>query len=249
MIVVMKFLPAIILFCAVIPSLHPAPYDKTSFKQTSHHIDCEGGRFDYLLYAPDSGRTPEVRPAIMVLHGAGDHPDSFIEAFKSFARKENVVIIAPELPRKPEFEAVAPGVFRCMVKEAETLTPIDPARIYLLGHSMGGYLAYDGAMFDSDLFAAVAVHAMGIDPQYAGIVKQARRKMPMKIYIGDRDPLVSLEGVRRTRDFLVKEGFPVEYLEIKRHDHNYYALADEINADAWKFFSQHRLEEAAAEKH
>ena len=41
----------------------------------------------------------------------------------------------------------------------------------------------------------------------------------------------------------------VEYLEIKRHDHNYYALADEINADAWRFFGEHRLAEPSAEKH
>ena len=223
------------------------PERADSFKQTAH-ISCEGGRFDYLLYAPVAGEAAGPHPAIMVLHGAGDHPDSFIEAFKSFARKENVVILAPELPRKAEFEAVAPQVFRCMVKDAETLTSLDPNRIYLLGHSMGGYLAYDGAMFDSDLFAAVVVHAMGIEPRYAGIVKQAKRKTPIKIYIGDRDQLVSLDSVRSTRDFLVKEGFPVEYQEIKRHDHNYYALADEIDADAWKFFAQHRLDDAAAEK-
>lgn len=221
-----------------------------SFKQTSHHVNCEGGRFEYLLYAPDTEKiATEPLPAIMVLHGAGDHPDSFIEAWKSFARKENVVIIAPELPRKAEFEAVAPGVFRCMVKESATLTSLDLSRLYLFGHSMGGYLAYDGAMFDSDLFAAVAVHAMGIEPQYADIVKRAKRKTPIKIYIGDRDQFVALDGVRRTRDFLVREGFPVEYQEIKRHDHNYYALADEINADAWRFFSEHRLAEPSAEKH
>ena len=118
------------------------------------------------------------------------------------------MIIAPELPRKLEFEAVAPGVFRCMVKEAASLTSLDPNRIYLFGHSMGGYLAYDGAMFDSDLFAAVAVHAMGIEPQYGDIVKRARRKTPIKIYIGDRDQFVPIEGVRGTRDFLVNEGFP-----------------------------------------
>ncbi len=114
----------------------------------------------------------------MVLHGAGDHPDSFIEALKSIARKENVVIIAPELPRKAEFEALAPGVFRCMVTESASVTPLDPTRIYLFGHSMGGYLAYDGAMFDSDLFVAVAVHAMGIEQQYRGIGKTpgARRR-------------------------------------------------------------------------
>jgi poly(3-hydroxybutyrate) depolymerase len=214
-------------------------------EQTSHQITCQGGSFQYLLHEPDSGSPDTLmlpRAAIMILHGAGDHADAFMEAWKSLARKENVILIAPELPLKPDFEAMAPAVFRCIIREVGTKTSLDLRRIYLFGQSMGGYLAYDAAMLDSDLFAAVALHAMGIDPQYAGIVKQARRKIPIKIYIGDRDPQVSLDGVRRTRDLLVHEGFPATLEEIKGHDHNYYALADEINADAWKFFSQHRLE-------
>ncbi|HEY2393470.1 MAG TPA: alpha/beta fold hydrolase [Candidatus Angelobacter sp.] len=219
-------------------------------EQTAQQIACNGGHYEYLLYAPDSNAAPDSatkktasapRAAIMILHGAGDHAVSFIETWKAFAQKENVVILAPELPRKLEFEAVAPAVFRCVVQHASTLVSLDPRQIYLFGHSMGGYLAYDGAMFCSDLFAAVAVHAMGIDPEYDGIVKNATRKIPIKIYIGDRDPLVPLTGVRRTRDMLLHAGFPVEYKELPGHDHNYYLLADQVNADAWKFFGKHRL--------
>jgi hypothetical protein len=53
---------------------------------------------------------------------------------------------------------------------------------------------------------------------------------------------VPLAGVRRTRDMLKREGFTVEYQELSGHDHNYYALADQVNADAWKFFMKHRLD-------
>ena len=31
------------------------------------------------------------------------------------------------------------------------------------------------------------------------------------------------------------------YVELINHDHNDYALADEINADAWKFFKENSL--------
>ena len=141
---------------------------------------------------------------------------------------------------------MAPAVFRCVLKDAAAFTALDAKQIYLFGHSMGGYLAYDGAMFDSDLFAAVAVHAMGIEPAYDGIVKNATRKTPIKIYIGDQDQFVPLAGVRRTRDLLLREGFPVEYQEMNGHDHNYYTLAEKINADAWKFFLRHRLEKASS---
>ena len=201
-------------------------------------VGCEQTDYQYLLFSPEPQR---ALPAILLLHGAGDHPPNFIEAWKSLARKERVVLIAPELPRIPSFEEVAPRVFRCFVEDARQQVGIDPRRVYVFGHSMGGYLAYDAAMLDSDYFAAVAVHAMGIAEEYASIVNHAKRKTPIAIYIGDRDQLVSLARVRQTRDLLLKAGFPVHYLELPRHDHNYYDLADVINADAWKFLSEQQL--------
>lgn len=235
------FLAAALVF--ILPAIFASP-TYLAAEQTSHQIACGGGHYEYLAYVPNNEHrsSGQRRPAIMILHGAGDHAASFIQTWTAFAQREDVIILAPELPRKLEFEAVAPSVFRCVIKDAATLAPLNLKQIYLFGHSMGGYLAYDGAMFCSDLFAAVAVHAMGIDPEYDGIVKNATRKMPIKIYIGDQDPLVPLAGVRRTRDMLKREGFPVEYQELSGHDHNYYALADQVNADAWKFFVKHRLE-------
>ena len=106
---------------------------------------------------------------------------------------------------------------------------------------MGGYLAFDGAMFESQYFAAVAVHANRIADEYTGILAHAQRKTPIAIYIGDHDQFFTIASVHKTRDLLLKSGFPVHYVELINHDHDYYALADEINADAWKFMMQNRL--------
>lgn len=199
---------------------------------------CGGAPYQYVLFSPAS---EQRLPAILLLHGAGDHPPNFIEAWKSFAAHEHIVLIAPELPRTLDFEAVAPAVFKCVVEDAKLQAAIDPRRVYVFGHSMGGYLAYDAATLDSEYFAAVAVHAMGIAEEYVSIVEQAKRKTPIAIYIGDRDQLVSVPRVQRTRDLLRKAGFPVHYVELRDHDHNYYDLAGQINADAWKFLSQYQL--------
>ncbi len=180
-------------------------------------------------------------PAILLLHGAGDHPPNFIEAWKSFAKQKHIVLIAPELPRIETFERVAPAVFKCVVEDAKLQAAIDPRRVYVFGHSMGGYLAYDAATFDSEYFAAVAVHAMGIADEYDSIVNQAKRKTPIAIYIGDQDELVPITRVERSRDLLRKSGFPVHYVELRDQDHNYYDLAGQINDDAWKFLSQYQL--------
>ncbi len=118
---------------------------------------------------------------------------------------------------------------------------LDPHRIYLFGYSMGGYLAYDAALLDSDYFAAAAVHAMGIDDDYVSIIDRATRKIPIDISIGADDQMVSLPQVRKTRDLLRQSGFHVEYKEIFNHSHNYYEMSDTINDDVWHFLEKYRL--------
>jgi len=181
----------------------------------------------------------------MLLHGAGDRAANMVDAWKHFAEKQKIVLLAPELPRDPKFEDDAPRVFRCVVEDAKQFVHLDPQRVYLFGNSMGGYLAYDAAMFESQYFAAVAVHAMRIADDYAWIVTRAQRKTPIAIYIGDSDQFFSVDDVRKTRNLLRKAGFPVHYVELDNHDHNYYALADEINEDAWKFLKENRLSQIA----
>jgi predicted esterase len=72
-------------------------------------------------------------------------------------------------------------------------------------------------------------------------VQRAARKIPLYISIGDRDQIVSLEQVRKTRDLLRKSGFHVQYQEISNHSHNYYEISGEINSDVWRFLEGYRL--------
>ena len=211
--------------------------------ESSRTVRCNGREQTYLLSSPD-GSYPEKNeplPVVVLLHGAGDRPANMIDAWSHFAAKQKIVLLAPDLPRDPKFEDAAPQTFRCVVEDAKQQVRIDPARVYLFGNSMGGYLAYDGAMFESEYFAAIAVHAMRIADDYQWIVTRARRKTPIAIYIGDHDQFFTQDSVRKTRDLLRQSGFPVHYVELDHHDHNYYARADEINADAWKFLKENTL--------
>ena len=220
-----------------------AVFSTTSFARDtdSRKVSCPGGEYRYLFFSPADGKKTVPMPAILLLHGAGDQPENFLPAWKDLARKENIVLIAPELPLVPAFEDVAPQVFRCIVEDSKAITNIDSQRVYIFGNSMGGYLAFDGAMLASEYFAAVAVHANHIDAQYIGIVDKATRKTPIALYIGDHDQFFTVQQVEQTRDLLLRKNFPVHYLELKHHDHNYYAISDRINQDAWDFLSQQRL--------
>ena len=204
----------------------------------SHAVRCGGAEYTYLLSTPGKS---EPMPAILLLHGAGGHPEHMTGAWEAFAASNGIVLVAPEIPRKSTFEPIAPGVFRCIVEDAKTRTKIDPRRVYVFGHSMGGYLTFDTAMFESEYFAAAAVHAGAIAPDYASIVGFARRKMPILIVSGDKDPMITIESVRWTRDLLVGKGFSVQLIELKDHDHRYESWADRVNPEVWKFLSQQTL--------
>ncbi len=209
-----------------------------SAKVVAKKVACSGTRYEYQFFDP-SGDGPF--PAILLLHGAGDDARNFIDEWTHLAKREHIVLIAPQLNRDPKFEDVALPVFRCIIDDAKSQAKIDEKRIYLFGHSAGGYLAYDGATLDSQYYAAAAIHGMEINADYTWIVTKAQRKTPIAIYIGDHDQFFSVERVRATRDLLVNAGFPVHYVELKHHDHNYYDLAKQINEDAWNFMKGVRL--------
>ncbi|MHB8756215.1 MAG: carboxylesterase family protein [Candidatus Acidiferrales bacterium] len=214
------------------------PVSVHAAKVTSRTIRYNNVKYHYRLFSPDKS-TP--LPAILLLHGAGDIPDNMIAAWKKFASQNRIVLVAPVLPREVKFEPLAPAVFRCVINDAEQQTAINPRRVYVFGNSMGGYLAYDAAMFDSDYFAAVAVTGMVIAPRYDWILTRAKRKTPIAIYMGDHDQFSSLASARRTRDLLIHAGFPVQYVELENHDHDYYALSNRINSSAWQFFQKYKL--------
>ena len=204
----------------------------------TRHVTCGGRSYQYQLSSPDRHA---ALPAILLLHGAGGRSDDLMAPWGPLAARERVVLIAPEIPRELWFEAVAPAVFRCVVDDARRTVAVDGDRVYLFGYSMGGYLAFDGAMLASDYFAAAAVYAAAIADDYYGIVDSAARKVPVALYVGERDPYYPPAKVRRTRDLLAGKGFPVRYVEFPGQDHAYAPVAAQVNEDAWRFLSGYRL--------
>jgi predicted esterase len=209
--------------------------------RTSNQVKCDAGQFLYLLLIPSKTTPEKPLPALLLLHGAGDQPDSFIETWTHMAGKRRIILMAPALPVNTTFPDIAPSVFRCIVHDAEQKAAIDPRRVYVFGHSMGGDLTLRAAMLDSDLFAAAALHASYFDDDEMWMLTRPARKMPIAIYSGDRDERVHIDKVREMRDRLVKAGFPVHFMEIEGHDHNYYAVAGDVNEGAWKFLTHYQL--------
>jgi poly(3-hydroxybutyrate) depolymerase len=197
--------------------------------------------FTYYVYVPPSYDGRRTLPAVLLLHGGGGNGLDSISAWRQLAETNGILLIAPTLPTGPALEPKVHELLHTILASAMQQRKIDFRRIYLFGHSMGGVFGFDAALLDSETYAAAAVHAAAIDPEYDWIIKRAKRKLPIAIYVGDHDQFFSLDRTRRTRDVLAAAGFDVHYLEIPHHDHNYATVAGEVNRDAWTFFSQHSL--------
>jgi acetyl esterase/lipase len=76
----------------------------------------------------------------------------------------------------------------------------------------------------------------------AEMVRSAKRKIPLAIWVGTNDEFFPLPAVRATRDALRNAGIPIQLTEIPRHTHWYYSSAKEINKEVWAFLSQHQLD-------
>jgi tetratricopeptide (TPR) repeat protein len=113
--------------------------------------------------------------------------------------------------------------------------------VYLFGHSGGAVFALMMSLYESEYFAASAIHAGSLSPETNSLIDVAKRKTPIQIQVGTVDEYFPLSAVRATRDLLNARGFPVQLIEISGHNHWYYDLAPKINQAAWDFLKTQEL--------
>jgi poly(3-hydroxybutyrate) depolymerase len=196
-----------------------------------------GQERSYYLYAPAG--LAAGGPLVLLLHGSGRDGSTLVEPWRELADEHGLVLVGPDSARSEEWSPYAdnPAFFQAVLADVATRHSFDPARVVLFGHSGGAVWALQVGLLDSERYAAVAVHAGLIPDESLALTAQARRKIPYQIQIGDRDPFFPVAAVRRTVETLTAAGFAVDLVEIKRHDHDYYRLAEKVNLTAWTFLA------------
>ena len=179
----------------------------------------------------------------MLLHGSNRDGLSLVDKWKRLADAEGVVLLAPNSvdPANWSIPKDGPDALHELIELIKTKYAINPHRVYMFGHSGGAVFALLMSLYESEYFAATAIHAGALDSRGLDTIGVAKRKTPIYIQVGTVDQSFSLFDVRRTRDALIARGFPVELTEIPGHDHWYYDLAPKINEAAWKFLQGKEL--------
>ncbi len=198
----------------------------------------------YYLFVPPGVSAQHPAPLIITLHGSGRDGKTLVAQWQDLAEKEGIVLAGPDSSDSVHWASPQDGplLLRDLVEEIKSKYPIDPRRVYLLGHSAGAVFTLQMACLESEYFAAAAAHAGSVEPAYHSLFDFAARKIPIAIFIGTRDAYFPLTSVRATAEALKSRGFPVTLTEIPGHTHDYYSKFKEINAQVWELFSRTHLE-------
>ncbi|MDQ3743049.1 MAG: alpha/beta fold hydrolase [Acidobacteriota bacterium] len=213
-------------------------------KISKETLESQGRKRTYYLFVPGSVSAAAPAPLVVLLHGSGRDGLSLAEKWKELAAAEGFIIAGPDASgaqgwRTPED---GPEFIRDLVEALRAKYPVNPRRVYLFGHSAGAVFAINLSMMESEYFAATAVHAGSWrEEDEFSLADYAKRRTPLAIFVGDRDPFFPLSSVRATEAALKGRGFTVEVTVMKGHDHWYYDLAPEINRNAWAFLKRYEL--------
>lgn len=203
----------------------------------------EGKKRAYYLLVPAGLSDKTAVPLVVTLHGSGRNGLSLVEKWKDIAATEGLIIVGPDAQNSEGWFVPqdGPDFLHALVEALKAKYPINPRRVYLFGHSAGASMGLYMSLYESEYFAATAVHAGSLRPQTYPLISFAKRKIPIFIMVGTRDQFFPLAEVRATRDELIKHGLTVQLTEIANHDHWYYDLAPKINRNAWDFLKKEEL--------
>jgi predicted esterase len=175
----------------------------------------------YRTFVPSGYDKSKAYPLIIALHGMGGDENSYFDgysngAFKVEAEKRGYIVACPK-GRQPASMYRGPAEQDVMdvIAEVRRAYNIDNDRIYMTGHSMGGYGTWSLAMSHPEVFAALAPVAGGGFP--AGQSKIAH--IPQLVVHGDDDKTVPVESSRVMVDAARKLGIEVKYIEVPKGNH------------------------------
>ena len=149
----------------------------------------------YLLYLPRDYDAGSGRrwPLILYLHGGslrGDDPDT-VRTWGVPARAERdpsfpFIVVAPQTARGTLWTDTQALV--ALLDEVQARHAVDPHRVYLTGHSMGGDGTWYLAWAHPERFAAIAPMSAPANPWWAGRL----RGIPTWVFHGTRDDVVPI---------------------------------------------------------
>lgn len=171
------------------------------------------GRLDYLVHVPPGVAPDGGWPLVLFLHGAGERGRD-LELVKreglprvvEHGHGASFVAVAPQCPTGATWQPHARTLL-ALLDHLLATRPIDAARVYLTGISMGGYGTWALAVSNPGRFAAI-VPICGGGLRSLGFPERVRElaHLPVWAFHGALDDIVPLDESRRLVDALTAAG-------------------------------------------
>ncbi len=174
----------------------------------------------YRVFVPEVYDGTKPSPLLIALHGMGGDEnsmfDSYGENMKREAQRVGFLVACPKgRDTASMYRGSAEQDVLDVIAAVRRDYRVDPSRIYLMGHSMGGYGTWSVAMAHPELFAALGPISGGGDP--TGMVKI--RDIPEYVVHGDNDKTVNVSQSRRMVEAGKQAGATIVYVEVPGGSH------------------------------
>ncbi len=191
----------------------------------------------YRIFIPSQYDRTKSTPLMVALHGMGGDEnsmfDGYREALKVQAERVGFIVVCPKGRESASmYRGSAEQDVLDVMAEVERDYRIDPARVYLMGHSMGGYGTWSTAIDHPDLFAALGPISGGGNPD--DMVKI--RNIPEYVVHGDDDRTVNVNASRTMVAAGKKLEAPITYVEVPGGSH--VSVAEPSFAPMLDFFAK-----------
>ena len=230
----MERLFPVVLLCGVamfaIPGALIADSSWQDSYQSKTYAIADGQKLPYRLLTPEKIEPGKRYPLVLLLHGIGergtDNDKQLLWGAGEFAKPENrrkypCFVVVPQCPLTAlwvpgELKDLLAPKFALSKKPSEPMTlvlklidklvdkdlPVDKSRVYVTGLSMGGFGTWDLIERRPNFFAA-AIPICG-----RGDLAQAAKlkKLPIWVFHGDADPIVSVKFTKEMVGAIRKAG-------------------------------------------
>jgi poly(3-hydroxybutyrate) depolymerase len=202
----------------------------------------------YRLFVPAAYDAKKKYPLVVALHGMGGDENSFFAGYengviKREAEARGYLVVCPKgrAPTSMYLGSAEQDVLD-VIAEMKREYSIDEDRIYLTGHSMGGYGTWSIAVNHPQMFAAIAPFAGGGTPMTFAKIK-AIAHVPEIVVHGNADPTVSVDESRRMVKAAEAAGAKVKYIEVEGGNHSNIVVPH--MKDIFDWFDAHRRQPKA----
>lgn len=200
-------------------------------------VSSAGDSLPYRMIRPESMKAGRKYPLVLFLHGAGergnDNERQLTHGGQMFLNPVNrekypAFVLVPQCPAgsywayterpKSLFPADMPvgqdestlsKTLKQLLDTYLAMPEVDKKRIYIVGLSMGAMGTYDLVARYPEIFAAAVPICGSVNPSRLSAAKDVK----FRIFHGDADDVVTVEGSREAYKALKAAGAEVEYLE------------------------------------